>query len=160
MSIVLKLRHVDGIRLRQQSANSIRTVKDNGDVVNGGKEWKFDALECQQDEDSRRVGNDGKKEKLGTYTVTIAAGLRNLVIEKSGKVESIELRNPALRNQMRTQCQTLVPVEKDGKPTTTKQGKPIMEWKNSGPAQYVPPNSPHGVFVGDGQRAIADEMPT
>jgi hypothetical protein len=151
---MLKVRHVDGLRLRQQS--------NVGSTVDGvtTKEWKFEPEECRQDEDSRLVGADGKKVKLGTYTVYLTAGVRNLVIEKKGKVESYDLKNSALRNQMRVQYQKLQPVTKDGKPAKTKEGKTIMEWKNDGPAQYTPPNTVGGAFVGDGQRVIVDEMPT
>lgn len=154
MSIMLKTKHVDGLRLRQQS--NVGTAKDGVTT----KEWKFEPDECRQDEDSRLVGADGKKIKLGTYTVYLTAQVRNLVIEKKGKLESYDLKNSALRNQMRVQYQKLVPLIKDDKPAKTKEGKTIMEWKNDGAPQYTPPNTVGGAFVGDGQRVIVDEMPT
>jgi hypothetical protein len=154
VSIMLKTKHVDGLRLRQQS----HVGSTVGDVTT--REWKFEPEECRQDEDSRLVGPDGKKVKLGTYTIYLTAQVRNLVIEKKGKIESYDLKNSALRNQMRVQYQKLQPVVKDGKPARTKEGKPIMEWKADGPAQYTPPNAVGGAFVGDGQRAIVDEVPT
>lgn len=171
MSIQLRLQHEDGVRLRQQTAHKVerqQTLVDGKEVAGGsvksGTDWRFDKFqfpngktveECQQDEDPRRVGNDGQKLKLGTYTLHITAGTRNLVVERRGKVASFNFKNIALRNQMRIKYQTL---EKTGK--KTKEGKEIHEWHDSGPPQYIPPNTPGGVFVGDSQRAIIDEMPT
>lgn len=154
MSVTLKLTHEEGVRLRQQSAH-----KTDGTV-----EWRFQkhhssdgrqVEDCQQDEDYRRVGPDGKKVKLGTYTVHITAGTNNLVIERKGKVAPFNFKNPAIRNQVRIQYQKLVDSGRK-----TKDGKPVHEWKNDGQPQYLPPNTFGGAFVGDGQRAILDEMPT
>jgi hypothetical protein len=170
MSIQLKLTHEEGIRLRQQSAHKVERVKmivDGkevaGGAVKGGTDWRFDKFqfpngqmveECQQDEDPRRVGPDGKKIKLGTYTIHITAGTRNLVIERKGKVAPFNFKNTAVRNQMRVRYQTLEPTDRK------KGDKVVHEWKDSGLPQYIPPNTPCGVFVGDNQRAIVDEMPT
>lgn len=170
MSIQLKLIHEDGIRLRQQSAHKVERVKPmvdgkpvEGGVVKSGTDWKFDKFQfpngqmvedCQQDEDPRRVGNDGKKLKLGTYTLHITAGTRNLVIERKGKTQAFNFNNTALRNQMRIKYQTLEKTERKS------GGKDVYEWRDSGLPQYVSPNTPCGVFVGDNQRAIIDEMPT
>lgn len=170
MSIRLKLNHEEGLRLRQQSAHTVEKPQLNeaGEPVPDAppkkvKEWRFDKFqfpngettdECQQDEDPRRVGNDGKKLKLGTYTLHVTAGSRNLVIERKGKVASYNFKNEALRNQMRLKMQTL---EKTGR---KHQGKEVYEWRDSGLPQYVAPNTFCGVHVGDNQRAIVDEMPT
>lgn len=171
MSIQLKLVHEDGVRLRQQTAHKVDRVPGIGDKsgetpgpVKGGTDWKFDRFqddtgktyeEVQQDRDPRRVGNDGKKIPLGTYTVHVTAGMRNLVIERKGKVQSFNFKNPAVRNQMRIKYQELKASDRK-----TKDGKVVHEWKDSGQAQYIPPNTPCGVFVGDNQRAVVDEMPT
>jgi hypothetical protein len=171
MSIQLKLNYEEGVRLRQQSAHKVERQKalvDGKEVpggpVTGGTDWRFDKFqfpngktveECQQDEDPRRVGNDGQKVKLGTYTLYITAGTRNLVVERRGKVIPFNFKNTALRNQMRIKYQTL---EKTAR--KTKDGKDVHEWHDSGVPQYIPPNTPCGVFVGDSQRAIVDEMPT
>jgi hypothetical protein len=170
MSITLKLTHEEGLRLRQQSAHKVDRVKakvDGKDVetsaVKSGTDWRFDKFqfpngetveECQQDEDPRRVGNDGKKIKLGTYTVHVTAGTRNLVIERKGKTKAFNFKNTALRNQMRIKYQTLEKTERK------LQGKDVYEWRDSGLPQYVPPNTACGAFVGDNQRAVVDEMPT
>lgn len=170
MSIQLKLSHEEGVRLRQQSAHKVERVKTlvdgkevEGGPVKAGTDWRFDKFqfpngqttdECQQDEDPRRVGNDGKKLKLGTYTLHVTAGARNLVIERKGKVAAFNFKNTALRNQMRIRYQTLEKTERQHK------GKDVYEWHDSGMPQYIPPNTPCGVFVGDNQRAIVDEMPT
>ena len=167
MSIQLKLTHEEGLRLRQQSAQKVERANGNGPVT-AGTDWKFDKYqdetgrtfeEVPQDKDPRRVGNDGKKIPLGTYTLHVSAGQKNLVVERKGKVVPFNFKNPAVRNQMRIQHQTLVQKMKDGKPML-KDGKPVHVWENSGQPQYIPPNSFGGVYVGDGQRAILDEQPT
>jgi hypothetical protein len=154
MSVTLKLTHEEGIRLRQQAAHK----------TDGAIDWRFvkrqepngqTVEECAQDEDNRRVGPDGKKIKLGTYTVHVTASMNNLVIERKGKVAPFNFKNPAIRNQVRVQYQKLVDSGRK-----TKDQKPVHEWKNDGQAKYIPPNTFDGVFVGDGQRAIVDEMPT
>ena len=174
MAIQLKLKHEDGIRLRQQQALKVERTEDavvDGQTVRGGlvkpstvTEWKFVKFQdnnghavddVPQDEDQRRVGPDGKKEKLGTYTVHVTAGVRNLVVERNGKVKPFNFKNPAIRNQVRVRYQVL---EKTGR--KTKDNKDVHEWKDSGPPQYFPPNTDMGVFVGTGQRAIIDECPT
>lgn len=172
MSITLKLQHEEGIRLRQQSAQTVHRApqKVDGKNVEGGpvisgKEWKFDKFqnadgkttdECDQDRDHRQVGSDGKKIPLGTYTIHITSGMRNLVVERKGKVAPFNFKNPAIRNQMKIQYQTL----KDTGRKTKGEQKPVFEWVNDGPPQYIPPNSFGGAFVGDKQRAILEEMPT
>lgn len=162
MSIQLKLTHEEGVRLRQQTAQKIERTPSGH--VHSAADWRFDRYqdstgktfdECPQDTDTRRIGPDGKHVKLGTYTLHITSNMRNLVIERKGKVAPYNFKNPAIRNQMRVQYQAL---EKTGK--KTKDGKEIHEWKNSGPAIYVPPNSFGGVSIGDGMRAVLDEMPT
>ena len=172
MAIQLRLQHEEGIRLRQQQASDVTRTEDKvvdgqtvrGGLVVGGKEWKFvkgtdsnghPTEDVQQDEDPRRVDGAGKKLKLGTYTVHITAGVRNLVVERNGKIAPFSFKNPAVRNQIRVRYQTL---EKTGR--KTKDGKDVHEWKDSGFPSYHAPNSFMGVFVGTGQRAIIDEMPT
>jgi hypothetical protein len=177
MSIQLKLTHEEGLRLRQQQASDVERTEDkvivdaegNKQTLRGGlvvrsKDWKFvrgtdnnghPTEDVQQDEDPRRVDGNGKKLKMGTYTLHVTAGIRNLVVERKGKVTPYNFKNPAVRNQIRVKYQTL---EKSGR--KTKDGKDVHEWKDSGLPQYFPPNAPLGVFVGDAQRAIVDEMPT
>jgi hypothetical protein len=156
MSVTLKLVHEDGIRLRQQSSHK--------DSLTGSVDWKFvkrtapdgkTVEDCPQDEDPRRVGPDGRKVQLGTYTVHVTANMNNLVIERKGKVTPFNFKNGAIRNQVRIQYQRLVDSGRK-----TKDHKPVHEWKNDGQPQYLPPNTFGGAFVGDGQRAIVDEMPT
>jgi hypothetical protein len=164
MSIQLKLQHEEGIRLRQQQSQEV-TRSDDGSVQGKpGKEWKFvrftdnnghQVEDVQQDEDARLVGNDGKKLKTGFYTIHITAGIRNLVLERKGKVAPFNFKNPAIRNQVRVKYQTL---EKTGRKTAT--GKDVHEWRDSGLPQYHAPNSFMGVFIGDNTRAVIDEMPT
>jgi hypothetical protein len=167
LAIQLKLTHEEGLRLRQQTAHKVERadkIAGEGGVPVLGTDWKFDRYqdatgktieEVPQDKDPRRVGPDGKHISLGTYTVHVTANMRNLVVERKGKVTAFNFKNPAVRNQMRIRYQTL---EKNGK--KTKDGKDIHEWKDSGQPQYIPPNTFGGAFVGDNQRAILDEMPT
>lgn len=149
MSIKLSLKHSEGLRLRNQSAIKVeKDGKPTNEVV-----WKFDPEDCKQDEDLRKVEADGSHVKLGTYTSYITTGLKNLVVERKGKVEHVDFRNSSLRNQLRIRYQKLVEVKKGDKVT----GK---EWRFDGQPTYIPANTWTGVFVGDGQRAILDEMPT
>ena len=163
MSVTLKLNHEEGIRLRQQSAHKIEQ-KDITGEAHTVTDWRFVKRpasdgkiveECQQDEDPRRVDSNGRKMQLGTYTVHVTAGMNNLVIERKGKVSPFNFKNGAIRNQVRIQYQTLVDSGRQ-----TKDKKAVHEWKNSGQPQYLPPNTFGGAFVGEGQRAIVDEMPT
>jgi len=166
VSITLKLTHVDGLRLRQQVAHEVERVA--GNLVTKGKDWKFEKHqidghtreELDQDRDYRRVGADGKKEPLGYTTVYITHGMKNVVIELKGKPQHYQFRNNALRNQMRMRHQTLKPVMKGDKPAVNKDGKPLLEWQDSGQPAYVPPNTAAGAHIGDGIRIILDEMPT
>ena len=167
MSIQLKLQHEEGIRLRQQTAQIVERNID-GAVVKG-TDWKFNKFQdaggnatedIQQDLDPRRVGSDGRKVPLGTYTVHATYNQHNLVIERKGKIKSYDFKNPAIRNQMRVKYQTMVPKKgKDGAPIL-KDGKPVHVWEDSGQPQYVPPNSFAGAMIGDGVRVILDELPT
>jgi|SRR5208337_4024014 len=164
MSVTLKLVHEEGIRLRQQGAHKIEHKDEKTGAVTQTVDWRFVKRpasnghvveECQQDEDPRRVDSSGRKVQLGTYTVHITAGMNNLVVERKGKVAPFNFKNPAIRNQVRVQYQKLADSGRK-----TKDNKPVHEWKNDGQAKYIPPNTFDGVFVGDGQRAIVDEMPT
>jgi len=164
MSVTLKLVHEEGIRLRQQAAHKIEHIDEKTQLPSIQTDWRFvkrqasdgkTVEECGQDEDPRRVDASGRKVQLGTYTVHVTAGMNNLVIERKGKVATFSFKNPAIRNQVRVQHQKLVDSGRK-----TKDQKPVHEWKNDGAAKYIPPNTFDGVFVGDGQRAILDEMPT
>jgi hypothetical protein len=164
MSITLKLVHEEGIRLRQQSAHKIDHKDEKTGLVTQSVDWRFVKRpdsggkiveDCGQDEDPRRVDSSGRKVQLGTYTVHVTAGMNNLVVERKGKVAPFNFKNGAIRNQVRVQYQKLVDSGRK-----TKDQKPVHEWKNDGAAKYIPPNSFDGVFVGDGQRALVDEMPT
>src|ERR1700731_1820696 len=159
MSIELRLTHEEGLRLRQQSAHSV--TRAEGSLVTAGKDWRFDKLqdyegkpvdEVDQDRDPRQVDGAGKKLKLGKYTVHITAGTRNLVVERKGKVKSMDFLNRAIRNPLRIRYQELKDTGRK-----TKEGKAVHEWKDAAGAPiYIPPNTWGGAFVGDGQRAIID----
>jgi hypothetical protein len=172
MSTQLKLQHSEGLRLRQQSATDVERVEkregqDGKEItlVIKAKDWKFDKLtdyegkpvdEVDQDRDLRQVDMSGKKLKLGTYSVYITAGTRNLVVERKGKVKSLDFLNRAIRNQLRIKYQELKDTGRK-----TKDHKPIFQWEDSpGQPIFVPPNVWGGAFVGDNQRAIIEEMPT
>jgi len=155
MAITLRLNHIEGLRLRQQQARQVEFAEGaNGGQAVKGTEWTFDQHDCVQDTDTRKVDNHGKPLQLGTYTIHIAANLRNLVVEKKGKVEAIPLRNSALRNQMKIRQQEYRDTDKKDK-----AGKPIKAWVTT-KQEYLPANEYGGVFAGDNTRAILDEMPT
>lgn len=164
MSVTLKLVHEEGIRLRQQAAHKIDHKDEKTGAVTQTVDWRFVKRpasngkiveECQQDEDPRRVDSSGRKIQLGTYTVHITSGMNNLVVERKGKVAPFNFKNNSIRNQVRIQYQKLVDSGRK-----TNKDQPVHEWKNDGPAKYIPSNTFDGVFVGDGQRAIVDECPT
>jgi hypothetical protein len=163
MAIKLKIQHREGLRLRQQTAQEV--TRAEGNVVTKGTDWKFDKHadyegrpidELDQDRDARLIDGAGKKLRLGTYTIHINAGMHNLVVEQKGKVKSVDFKNEAIRNQIRVRYQELKNTGRK-----TKDGKEIFEWRDApGAPIYIPPNTWGGAFVGDGQRAILDEMPT
>ncbi len=132
MSVQLKLEKVEGVRYRQQM------YRDSNAKGEKGKAWVFEPTACQPDLDPRT------QEPLKVFTVYVAAGLKNLVIEKTGAAMTINFRNSSVRNQLRIRQQT-----KD------KAGK----WENVRD-EYVKPNTYSGAFVGSDNRAIVDEMPT
>jgi hypothetical protein len=156
MSIQLKIDHVDDLRLRHQMAHKVERVQSKEGIGSGevtsGTEWRF-ADEVERDRDPRRVDANGHPILLPHYTFHIAYGLKNVVIEKKGKVETLSFRNSSIRNQMRIKLQVLTVTGEN------KKGDAIKEWKDQTP-QYVPPNTWTGVAVGDGLRAVCDEMPT
>lgn len=157
MSIALRFDHSEGLRLRQQQAKQVQfTEGENGGIAMAGSktEWAFDPADCVQDTDPRKVDNKGKPLPLGTYTVHIAANLRNLVVEKKGPVTAIQFRNAALRNQMKIRQQEFKDTDRKDK-----SGKLIKEWVTT-KQEYLPANTWGGAYAGDGVRAILDEMPT
>lgn len=157
MAISLRFNHIEGLRLRQQQAKQVEFTEGvHGGTAMAGKrtEWAFDGADCVQDTDPRRLDNHGKPLPLGTYTVHIAANLRNCVVEKKGPVVAVEFRNGALRNQMKIRQQEFAATGK-----SDKGGKPIKEWVTT-KTEYLPPNTWGGAYAGDGVRAILDEMPT
>lgn len=168
MSIALKLIHTDGLRLRQQTAQEVERVGvENSVAVGREKSWKFEKAfdyegkpildgTVDQDRDPRLVDTNGKKQKMGTYTVYITAGLKNLVVELKGKIRSFDFKNPAIRNHIRIRYQTLKDTGRK-----SKEGKPIVTWEDvEGAPTYIAPQTFGGAYVGDTQRAIVDEMPT
>lgn len=152
MSIQLQFKAVDGIRVRQQTA--VKVERETDGIKHVVTEWKFDQPDLEQDRDKRLVGPDGKHVPTGFFSVYVTTGLKNLVVERKGPTEPIEFRNSSLRNQLRIRPQQWVDLNVGtGK-------KPHLQWRDYGAAQYVPANTFTGMFVGDTQRVIIDEMPT
>ncbi len=157
MAIALRFEHIEGLRLRQQQAKKVQFSEgENGGtpIASDKMEWTFDGADCAQDTDPRKVDNKGKPLPLGTYTVHIAANLRNLVVEKKGPITAIQFRNAALRNQMKIRQQEFKDTGKKDK-----NNKPIKDWVTT-KQEYLPANTYGGAYAGDGIRAILDEMPT
>lgn len=145
MSTQILLRHVDGLRLRQQQFKDVPDSRFKGELKEGEspptvKAWKFDpdGGDVRQDIDQRT------HEPLGVYSPYISYGIRNLVMERKGKAENISFRNGNVRQTLKVTQQEL---GKDKK------------WKPTG-VNMVPPNSWGGAFIGDGNRAIVEELPT
>lgn len=153
MAIFLKIEHVEGLRLRQQVAQSVLRAKTG--EVQKGSEWVFerDPLSRKEAEVPRDL-DPRTRIPLNTYSPSVNHGTKNLVIDKKGAPASVSFRNGSLRNQLRIKLQALERVKKD------KEGKDILAWKDIGAPQYVPPQTVAGVTVGDGVRAFIDEMPT
>lgn len=139
MATSIQIRHVEGLRLRQQTLREVPDSKHKGDgqppLI---KAWKFEPDDVRQDLDIRT------HQPLGIYTAHTAYNLRNLVIERAGKGENVTFRNANVRQVLNVKQQVL-----DGN----------KKWRPNGVAQ-IPPNTWGGVFVGDGNRAVVEELPT
>ena len=145
MSTLIQLRHIDGLRIRQQDYKDVPDSRFTGDLKDGEqppmvKRWKFptDGGDVRQDVDNRT------HEPMGTYSPYIAYNLRNLVIERRGKPENVTFRNANVRQVLKVTQQEL---GKDKK------------WKPNG-VTMIQPNTWGGVHVGEGNRAIVEELPT
>lgn len=149
----IRLDHAEGLRLRQQQAQKVERSVD-GQVVQS-VDWKFEGPDVGRNVDPRRRDHNGAPLQLPHYTAHISYGLKNLVVEKKGAIVTIPFRNSSLRNQIRIKQQAFVEIGKKDR-----AGHQIKEWKDQGAPVYVPANTFSGVSVGDGQRAILDEMPT
>jgi hypothetical protein len=133
MSVQLKLEKIAGVRYRQQTQR-----ESTGKGGEKTKIWAFEPGDCQPDLDQRT------REPLPSFTVYVSAGLKNLVVEKTGADTTVNFHNSSVRNQLRIRQQS---KDKNGK------------WENVRD-EYVPANTFCGVFVGAANRAIVDEMPT
>ena len=158
MTIFLKIDHMPGIRIRQQVAHSVArtsgTELSDGLVV-GGKEWKFEKdpitkkdVEVPRDLDQRT------QKPLNTYSFSVSFGLKNAVIDRQGKAENVSFRNESVRNVLRVKVESYEPTEK-----RDSNKEPIKAWKPHSTLQ-VQPGQWGGAVVGDGLRAILDELPT
>lgn len=150
MSVQLKFDYVDGLRLRQQMAHNVE--RKDGDVQSG-TEWRFEG-EVPRDTDPRKRDQNGAPMILNTLTFYVSYGLRNCVVEKKGKPDNLTFRNASLRNQLRLRQQTFVDSGRKNK-----ADEPIKVWKDES-VSYLPANTWGGIFIGDGVRAIIDEMAT
>ncbi len=139
MATQIQIKDVVGLRLRQQTLREVPDSKHKGDgeppLI---KAWKFEPVDVNQDIDVRT------HEPLGIYTVHVAYNLRNLVVERKGKGENVTFRNANVRQVLRVRQETLDANKK---------------WKPAG-TNMIAPNTWGGVFVGDGNRAVIEELPT
>lgn len=145
MSTLIQLRHIDGFRVRQQDYKDVpdSRFKDKlkeGESLPMVKAWRFpeDGGIVRQDVDNRT------HEPMGTYSPYVAYNLRNLVIECRGTKQNVSFRNANVRQVLKVSQQEL---GKDKK------------WKPVGSCM-IPPNTWGGCVVGDGNRAIVEELPT
>lgn len=155
MAIFLRIEHIDGLRMRQQTAQKVQREGTDG-TVKAGTEWRFDkdpvskedAL-VQRDLDSRT------REPTNIYSPVLNFGLRNLVIERKGPVVAIAFRNSSVRNQLRIRYEQFLPTGKKNS-----KDEDILEWRSTAAPTYILPSQWGGVSVGTGIRAFLDEMPT
>lgn len=143
MSTLIQLRHIDGLRVRQQEFKEVPDSSfkgKEGDTPPMVKAWRFpaDGGDVRQDVDQRT------HVPVGTYSPYIAYNLRNLVIERKGKQENVTFRNANVRQVLKVTQQELG-KDKKWKPSST---------------NLIPANEWGGVVVGDGNRAIVQELPT
>lgn len=144
MSTCIQIRHIDGLRLRQRTMREVPDSKfrpeKEGDAPPMVKAWKFpeDGGEVPQDTDART------HVPAGTYSPYVATNIRDLVIESRGAQTNVTFRNANVRQTLRVTQQEL---GKDKK------------WRPSG-SQMVPANTWGGCVVGNGNRAIIQELPT
>lgn len=140
MSIQLRIDHVEGLKLRQQTykdkLDAEPTVNEKGEKFYP-KDWYFEPDDCLRDLDPRT------REPTNHYTTYVGAHLKNLVLEKSGSASNLMFRNSSIRNQLRLRAQR------------KHKGKWITERDS-----YLDPNTYGGVYIGDGLRTIVDEVPT
>jgi len=140
MATQIQVRHIEGLRLRQQTLREVPDSKHKGEgeppMI---KVWKFEPQDVPQDLDVRT------REPLGIYSVHVAYNLRNLVVERKGKGENVTFRNANVRQVLRIKQEAL-----DGN----------KKWKPAGAPILLDPNTWGGAFVGDGNRAVIEELPT
>lgn len=145
MSTMIQLRHIDGLRVRQQDYKDVPDSRFKGELKEGEqlptvKAWRFpvDGGEVRQDVDNRT------HEPLGSYSPYIGYNLRNLVIDRKGKQENVTFRNGNVRQSLKISQQELGRDKK---------------WKPAG-VSILSANSWGGCVVGDGNRAVIEELPT
>lgn len=143
MSITLRFTHIEGLTLQQQT---LHKEKDS-------QTWKNDPETARRDVDYKQLDSKGRPRQLDSYEpLYVTAGMRNVVLTKKGPIVHVDFRNSSLRNQLRLKTQVLTEVKGD-------KGAVKKEWKDSS-TSFVAANTFSGAFIGDGQRAILDEMPT
>lgn len=171
MAVQIQFRHVEGMRIRQQTfrdiphtvpaklkrapdpnfpddpSRSIEVLLEPERIENV-REWKFEPEDIPQDEDART------HKPTGVYTVHLAYNLKNVVLERKGPGENVTFRNAGIRNTLRIWQQTFTDTGK-----LSKGGKAIKDWVKQSPS-LLAPNTYGGVFIGDGNRAIVEELPT
>jgi hypothetical protein len=154
MAICLKIKHTDGLRLRQQVA-SVQARAGDGAVIKGAQ-WHFEKDPItKRDAEVPRDLDQRSRKPLDTSTVYVSYGLKNLVIDRKGVPAGVDLFNSSLRNSLKVQIETLTEVKTKGD-----EKKVQKEWVPSGPPAFIAPMATSGVIVGDGVRAILNEVPT
>lgn len=158
MTIFLKIEDIDGLRIRQQVATTVTRVTESemsGGLVVGGKDWKFekDPL-TKKDVDVALDLDPRTQQPLKTHSFSLSFGLKNAVVDRHGKAENVAFRNESVRNVLRVKVQSFEPTDKRGHDKEF-----IKVWKDHS-TLFVQPGQWGGAVVGDGLRAILDEMPT
>jgi hypothetical protein len=133
-----------------QSASGL----SDGLVVNG-KDWRFEKDPVTKKDVDIDFDRDPRTQQpLKTHSFSLSFGLKNAVIDRHGKAENVAFRNESVRNVLRVKILSHEPTAKKAA-----DGDFIRAWKEHSTI-FVPPGQWGGAVVGDGLRAILDEMPT
>jgi len=158
MTIFLRIEDIEGLRIRQQIGQKVSRVvgSDLSDgLVTGNTEWKFEKDPITRHDVEIALDLDQRTQRpLKTRSFSVSFALKNAIVDRKGKAENVSFRNESVRNVLRVKVQSLDATDKKD---SNKEF--IKAWKDH-TTLFVQPGQWGGAVVGDGLRAILDEMPT